>query len=173
MKQLDLVGKKSGRLLVVERVDEHVTSGGQKKTMYLCKCSCGNTKVIQSNSLRSGRTKSCGCFNSEKSKSRRTTHGMRNTKAYSTWAGIKNRCFNAHTERYKDYGGRGITMCDEWKNNFKSFFDYVSKLPHCFEEGYSIDRIDNDGNYEPENIKFSTAAEQNKNQRRSKHGVKN
>ena len=172
MKQLDLTGQIFGNLVVVKRVEDHVTCGGQKKTMYLCKCSCGNMKVIQSASLRNGRTKSCGCINSEKLKARRTTHGMRKTKAYSTWAGIKTRCFNYKSERFKDYGGRGITMCDEWKNDFQSFYDYVSQIPHFGEEGYSIDRIDNDGNYEPGNIKFSTAAEQNINQRRSKHGVK-
>lgn len=167
MKPLDLTGQIFGNLVVVKRVEDHVTCGGQKKKMYLCKCSCGNMKVIQSASLRNGRTKSCGCINLAKLKAGRTTHGMRKTRLYGEWAGMKTRCFNPNSQRFSDYGGRGITVCEEWKNDFKSFYDYVSQLPHFGEEGYSLDRINNDGNYEPGNVKWSTAKEQNFNQRRT------
>lgn len=161
----DLTGRRFGRLLVIKRVDDHVTSGGQRKVMYMCVCSCGIEKEIAGCDLRSGRTTSCGCRNRECIHERFFIHGMRHTKPYSTWSGIKNRCLNKNTPRYKDYGGRGITICQKWRE-FKMFYEDVSKLPHAFEDGYSIDRIDNDGNYEPGNVKWSTPFEQAQNKRR-------
>ena len=166
----DLTGRTFGRYTVIERTPNHVTSGGGKKTMYLCKCSCGTMKTVEGAALKNGRVKSCGCFNSEITGERFRKHGLRGSKAYSTWYGIKNRCFNKKQPRYKDYGGRGINLCKEWADSFQEFYAFVSKLPHAFEDGYSIDRINNDGNYEPGNVKFSTSHEQNMN-RRNSHGV--
>lgn len=150
------------------RLPNHTTPNNTIKSVFLCKCSCGTEKAVCSNDLRSGRTVSCGCYNAETIRNKSRTHGMRNTKAYSTWYGIKTRCFNSNCDRFKDYGGRGITMCEEWKNDFVAFYNYVSQLPNSFRKGYSIDRIDNNKNYEPGNIKFSTAHEQNTNTRRNK-----
>lgn len=166
-------GETFGRLTVIKRVENHITPNGSAKAMYLCKCLCGNSKIVGAQDLKNGKTTSCGCYNSEATRNRFKTHGMRKTKAYSTWAGIKTRCFNKKSSRYKDYGGRGITMCEKWAEDFIAFYEYASKLPHAFEEGYSIDRINNDGNYEPNNIKFSTPHEQNLNRRRITHGIKN
>ena len=94
-----------------------------------------------------------------------TKHGMRHTKIYQVWADIKRRIFNVNCKHYKDYGGRGITMFEGWVNNFKAFYDYVSKLPHYGEAGYSLDRINNDGNYEPDNVRWATAKQQSRNVR--------
>ena len=102
----------------------------------------------------------------------RRTHGMEGTKIYYIWQAMKKRCGNPNCENYRNYGGRGIAVCDEWKNNFQAFYDYVSQLPHFGEEGYSLDRINNDGNYEPDNVKWSTRLEQRHNQRRCKNGIK-
>ena len=159
-----------GRLTVIKRVEDKITPNGTHKAMYLCKCSCGNEKIIQGQSLYYNKTRSCGCYNKEKTSLRFKKHGMKGTKAYSTWYGIKTRCFNKNCERFNDYGGRGITMCKEWKEDFLTFYKDVSELPHAFENGYSIDRINNNGNYEKGNVKFSTPHEQNMNTRRTENG---
>lgn len=86
---------------------------------------------------------------------------------------MKDRCGNPRNKRYEDWGGRGITVCDEWKNDFQAFYDYVSKLSHFGEAGYSLDRINNDGNYEPNNVRWATRIEQNNNKRGVKHGIQN
>ena len=124
-------------------------------------------KNVLSHSLTTGRTVSCGCYNSENSRKRFSTHGMTNTRAFKTWSGIKNRCFNEKAHGFCRYGGRGITMCKEWKNDFLSFYEYVSKLPNAFETGYSLDRINNDGNYEPCNVRWATNTEQVRNREKS------
>lgn len=160
MKAVDLAGQKFGRLTVVERV-------GSKNghSAWLCKCDCGNEKVITANNLKDN-TISCGCYHKEIAKISNTIHGKTNTSLSYVWSAMKQRCFNSKNKAYKNYGGRGITVCDEWKNDFQTFYDYVSQLPHFGEEGYSLDRINNDGNYEPGNVKWSTKKEQNNNRRR-------
>lgn len=174
MNPIDLKGQRFGKLVAIKKSEPHFTVGGHKQTVWLCKCDCGQITRVQLQSLRNGRTKSCGCLRFENPRTFNTKHGMRNTKIYKKWAGMKNRCFNPNTERFGDYGGRGITVCEEWKDDFQAFYDYVSQLPHFGEEGYSLDRINNDGNYEPGNVRWATAKEQNQNQRkrRKRDGVK-
>ena len=93
-------------------------------------------------------------------------HGGKGTRLYRIWLNMKNRCYNPRTPRFHDYGGRGITVCDEWKDNFQAFYDYVSQLSHYGEEGYTLDRINNEGNYEPGNVRWATKKEQASNRRR-------
>lgn len=156
----DLTGQKFGRLTVIERVPNK-----SKHTYWRCKCDCGNETVVAGYTLTHGLTRSCGCLNDELRVINNTKHGLRRSPLYAVWNSIKQRCFNSNNKRYKDYGGRGITMYPAWANDFQAFYDYVSTLPHFGEEGYTLDRIDNNGNYEPSNIRWATRKSQNRNKR--------
>ena len=163
----NIIDCRFGRLVVIERIENTTYN----KAQFKCKCDCGNYKNVAAKSLRNGRTKSCGCLLSEKSTQRVTRHGLRNNKLYTTWSMMKSRCNNQNATRYECYGGRGIKVCDEWMNDFKTFYNYVSKLPHFNEPGYTLDRINNDGNYEPGNVRWATRKEQNINRRRLKDAI--
>lgn len=152
----NLTGMKFGHLTVLERAENQ-----GHYTAWLCKCDCGNTCVAQGYRLKNGKIKSCGCLRGQ-------NHGMKSTKVYRAWQGIKQRCFNPKRKAYKNYGGRGITMYPEWVNDFQAFYDYVSKLPHFGEAGYSLDRINNDGNYEPDNVRWADRKTQSRNRRNNR-----
>lgn len=150
-------GKQFGRLTVLSL---HHTQG--KKEFYLCKCSCGNEKVIEASHIKCGHTKSCGCLHKESV----TTHGMGTTRLCRTWHHIKYRCFNKTCPSYDCYGGRGITVCEEWKNDFSAFYNWA--IANGYREDLTLDRIDVNGNYEPSNCRWVTWKEQQWNRRNSK-----
>lgn len=159
----NLIGQRFGRLKVRYPVKHGCT------TYWHCDCDCGNSKDVLAGNLRKGSTKSCGCYRKENTamfnKKTKTIHGGKNTRLYNIWHGMKLRCNNPHDPSYKHYGGRGITMCSEWNENFVNFQNWA------YENGYSkelsIDRIDVNGNYTPKNCRWVTSHQQANNTRKN------
>lgn len=221
-KYVDLVGKRFGNLVVESKAPSHITSGGQKITMWNCKCDCGNTRVVPTgklnngnvvscsyckkfrhedltgrrfgfltvsgeserrgknimwnclcdcgnrvvvprSNLMNGHTKSCGCKTKEMIGNATRVHGFVGTRLNRIYHGMKSRCYNPNNEKYKDYGGRGITVCDEWKNDFQAFYDWA--MSNGYKENLTIDRINVDGNYEPSNCRWADNITQSYNKR--------
>lgn len=153
---IDLANQRFGRLVAIARLEDH---------RWLCQCDCGNQTIVKIGNLRNGNTQSCGCLRYERLRASRITHDAHGDPLYSTWMHIRERCLSPKSKRYADYGGRGITLCDEWKADFLVFRDYISALPHCQEDGYTVDRIDNNLGYFPGNVRFATRQEQMNNTR--------
>jgi hypothetical protein len=162
-------GRSFGRLTCIRRVDppESIANNGGNR-YYLCQCSCGNEAVVMLSNLLGGRTKSCGCLNSElaaeRTRLRNTTHGMYGTREYNIWNAMVDRCTNEKHHNYGLYGGRGIEVCDRWFNSVENFYTDMGDRP----PGMSLDRIDNDGDYEPDNCRWATAKEQSRNKRNNR-----
>ena len=130
--------------------------------MWLCKCDCGNYVTVRAYSLKNN-TRSCGCLQKELTSMSKKTHGLSKNILYSVMYSIKNRCYNKNEPSYKYYGKRGIIICNEWKNNFISFYNWA--INNGYKKGLTIDRIDVNGNYEPNNCRWITIQEQQKNKR--------
>ena len=156
-KIIDLTNKKFGRWLVVKEAGRSRFN----TVLWECQCDCGTVKVVNGESLRNQTSKSCGCLQKEKVSMARTTHGMSATPTYHIWQSMISRCENLNCIGYKNWGGRGIVVCDRW-HKFENFLKDMGEKP---ERGFSIERIDNDGNYESYNCKWATRVEQRANQR--------
>lgn len=157
----DLTGQKFGRLTVIEQ------SGKNKHGNYMwrCLCECGNIKTIVGGELTRGNTKSCGCLLKETMSKTRTTHGKRKTRLYSIWADMKTRCYNPKDKSFERYGKKGVTVCDEWLHDFQAFYDW--SMLNGYADNLTIDRINNDKGYSPDNCRWTTVKVQANNTRRN------
>lgn len=160
--RLHLEGERYGKLVVMEEAESIYSKTGKMIRRWKCKCDCGNITIVRHGDLRNGSTVSCGCYNYEK-ESAAKTHGYSRTKLGNVFEGMKQRCNNPKNKNYEKYGGRGIKICTEWLNDPKKFFDWAIK--NGYKEGLSIDRIDVNGNYEPDNCRWADNEAQCLNQR--------
>jgi hypothetical protein len=154
-----MTGRRFGRLTVISDAGNNKYSNAQ----WLCLCDCGATKTVGGRSLRVGKSQSCGCVTLEVNRSRMTRHGKTGTCEHNIWLTMRDRCRNPKNHKFSAYGGRGIAVCDRW-NSFEAFLADMGPRPTS---RHSIDRIDNDGNYEPDNCRWATSKEQRANQRAS------
>lgn len=154
----DVVGKKYGLLTVVEELMRV-----KRQRMVLVQCDCSNRTMVSLSNLESGNTKSCGCLAKKIVSELSKKHGLSGHLLYGVWGNIKTRCYNKNLEIYTDYGGRGIKMCDEWHYDFVCFYNWC--ISNGWQKGLSVERINNDGNYEPGNCKMGTPPMQNRNKR--------
>jgi hypothetical protein len=166
-KRIEMEGRKFGRLLVLKLAEER---GNRGQLKYLCQCDCGTVKLITGEDLRRGLIVSCGCFQKERAREANKTHGgccsgeieRGYDKLYTVWQAMKDRCFNPNSIEYKSYGGRGITVCNDWLNyaKFRDFMLGIGYDVNSMRKTQTIDRIDVNGNYEPSNCRLLTMAEQ-------------
>ena len=161
----DMIGKKFNMLTVVDRLENQ-----KQRAMYLCICDCGKTRNVLGQNLRSGRVKDCGCV-SQKIRSQHIsehnkTHGHSKSKLYKCWSDMKSRCFNTHNKEYKNYGLRGIKVCDKWRDSFECFEQWA--ISNGYKENLTIDRTDVNKDYEPSNCRWITMTEQCYNKRNTR-----
>ncbi|MCB5278935.1 MAG: AP2 domain-containing protein [Candidatus Cloacimonetes bacterium] len=139
-------------------------SSKHKRHYGVYQCQCGNEFKTQTYDVQKGKTSSCGCYHKQRTAESHIIHGLSNHRLYLIWCSIKSRCGNPKNKRFKDYGGRGITICNEWRDDFETFYTWA--IANGYKKGLTIDRINNDGNYEPSNCRWTTSIVQSRNTRK-------
>jgi len=167
MNKNNLIGQRFGKLVVLEDSGKRDASG---RVFWFCLCDCKNNKTTRGDSLKSGNTTSCGCYRGEYKKIKHgdTRIGQR-TKLYRIWVSMKNRCYRASSNAYKYYGGKGIAVCDEWRDNYVAFKFWA--MLSGYQGGLTIDRIDSAGNYEPNNCQWITRSENTAKSQRERWNI--
>lgn len=156
-----VIGQRFGRLVILARAE----NGKKFARRWECLCDCGTVKAVHESSIKTGGTKSCGCWFRETRGSLNLSHGHSKTAIYMTWTSMKMRCLNPRVRSWVDYGGRGITVCERWVNSFENFLADMGEKPDANSQ---IDRIDNNGNYEPANCRWVSPAKNGRNKRNNK-----
>lgn len=164
VKAIDISGQRFGRLIAI-RPDNSKRPAKSTRLYWLCKCDCGNYTVTSGVDLRKGKVRSCGCLHDELTSQRFYKHGQSGTKLNMVWLSMKQRCGNPHSKDFPNYGCRGIKVCRQWLNSFQSFYDWA--MANGYHEGLSIDRINVDGNYEPQNCRWVSMKTQANNERKN------
>lgn len=159
----DLTGQKFGKLTVIERVINKNKTG----SFWKCQCECGNTTIVISTSLKKGLTTSCGCYRREVAKKTFSKHNKKYTRIYSIYKGMKDRCRYKTNDNYDRYGGKGVKVCPEWFDDFINFYNWA--MANGYNDELTLDRIDSNGNYEPDNCRWVTYKQQANNTRRNNY----
>lgn len=159
---IDMTGQRFGRLTVTERA----SNNKHNCVMWLCRCDCGKDVAVLGSSLRNGSTRSCGCYSAELTRERGTTHGMCKSRLYRIWDAMKQRCYATSHKAFENYGGRGITVCNAWRESFEAFRDWA--LSAGYNDDLTLDRMDTDGNYEPSNCQWVSLKDQQSNKRNNR-----
>lgn len=159
--RLNLISKRFNRLTVTRRA----ANSSSGKTRWVCRCDCGTKVTVIGTDLNSGHSQSCGCLHRELLKSQKTTHGQSDSLEYKSWCNLRSRCYNKNNPKYSRYGGRGIKVCKRWDD----FATFLQDMGHKPKRGYSIERRNNDGNYEPKNCVWADAKTQARNTRRTRY----